>query len=255
MPNTSTALGTDSVTFSFTVTSNASSGAQQYVSQSFQSSVAVFSPVPKIALIQQARGEVNNTGVLTVNATFGNKNASGSLLIAVVSNTGGSAVTSAVTDIAGNTWVQIANPAYAAFNQRLGIFYAPNAIDNNSSNTVTVTFSGGVTNPSFFIYEYRGASTSSPFDASSTQLQANTATPSSGAANPTSSVELVLGVLYSNPSTEIPSAGSGFVRETTSTVSATYVEDMNLFITGPVVANWSYALTTPSSSAVVVTFK
>jgi|ERR1039458_8926659 DNA-directed RNA polymerase specialized sigma24 family protein len=129
------------------------------------------------------------------------------------------------------------------------------ALYSNSGPTVVATFGTGVTNPSLFLYEYRGASTSSAMDSSSTKNVSDTSTPSSGSANPTSSVELVFGALYSNPFTETPVAGSGFTLEATSSVSQSVIEDENIYITGPVSANWTYSQTTPSSSATVVTFK
>jgi hypothetical protein len=145
-----------------------------------------------------------------------------------------------------------ANPTFTAYNQKISIFYAANA--SGTTNKVTATFNKGVTSPSLVLLEYRGAATSSPFDASSTALNIGAAAPWSGSASATSAVELAVGVLYSNPSTEVPAAGTGFTTETTSSVSATYVEDQNLYVTGPVAAKWTYSQTTPSSSAVVVTF-
>ncbi len=68
-------------------------------------------------------------------------------------------------------------------------------------------------------------------------------------------VALVLGVMYSNPSSETPAAGSGFSLETTSTISATYVEDMALYATSPTVASFSYSQTPPNSSVAVVLYK
>jgi type II secretory pathway component PulJ len=126
---------------------------------------------------------------------------------------------------------------------------------HNTGPTVTATFGASVTNPSLFLYEYRGASTSSSFDASSTLNISNTAAPSSGSAHPTSSVELIFGALYSNPFTETPVAGSGFTLEATSSVSQSVIEDENVYVTGPVSAGWTYSQTTPSSAATVVTFK
>jgi len=251
--SSSSAYGIDSVSYSFIMVGGASNTTQFY-SQSFESSAAVLSPVPKIALVQKASAATSASSVTSISATYPTSNDTSSILIAVISNTGGSSVSVSLADSAGNTWTKIANPQYAAYSQEITIFDALNA--KNSPNTVTTTFgSGGVTNPSLFIYEYRGASTSSSFDASSTQLVSATSSPSSGSANPTSSVELILGALYSNPSTENPATGSGFATETTSSISATYVEDQDLYVTGSVSANWTYSATTPSSSATVVTFK
>ena len=458
----SSALGAESVSYSFTVTGGATN-ATQFYQQSFRSSASILAPVPKIALIQQAKTEKSGAGVTSISSTYPTGNEVGDLLLAVVSNTGTSNATTSVSDNASDTWTQVANPKYAAYNQETTIYasnyypagligywkfddgYGLSAIDSsidgynatlvnnpiwtvgkfgsaltfdNASNyavtnsafnigslnftivawvsgaggvvatqkasinsstqwifgggngylefytlktgwvgsyapfftapgilftssgqwdqiaivgtatttsayangvllgtasvsefdsgshqtptnplyigysenlasyfagsiddvrlynqaltaaqiyalylnqgiTVTTNFGNSVSSPSLFLYEYRGAATSTAtsFDASSTQTQANTANPSSGAANPTSAAELVFGTLYSNPSSETPAAGSGFTVETTSGVSATYVEDEDVFVTAPVSTNWIYSQTTPSSSATTVTFK
>ncbi len=250
----SSAYGTDSVSFSFTMaTANVAAGNPQYYSQTFQSSAAVFTPVSKIVLTQQASGANNNAGVSTVNASYASNNATGTLLIAVVSNTGTSTATTSISDTSGNTWTMVASTSYPAYSQKTVIYNAPNA--KNSSNTVTVNFGKTVNYPTLFLYEYRGAATSSSVDASSTQNVANTASPSSSSTSPTSTVELLFGVMYSNPSTEVPAAGNGYTLETTSSVSATYVEDQVMYITGPVSANFTYSASTPSSSVTLVTFK
>ena len=140
-------------------------------------------------------------------------------------------------------------------NEKLTVFDALNA--KNSSNTVTASFGPGAGYATLNIYEYRGASTSSSFDASSTQLQPDTQTPSSGSANATSAVELLFGVTYNGNTSEIPSAGTGFTLESSSTASVgnVYVEDSTQYVTGPVAATWQYSATTPSSTALIVTFK
>lgn len=254
--SSSSAYGTDSISFSFAISSaGIAITSPQYYSQTFQSSAAVTAPVPKISLIQQAVGTNNNASVSTVNASYAISNATSDLLIAVVSNTGTSTATTSVSDTASNTWTLIASTSYPAYNQKTVIYDAPNA--KSSSNTVTASFGNSVNYPILAIYEYRGAATSSSFDASSTQTQSNTASPSSGSASPTSSVELLFVAMYSNPSTEIPAAGSGFALETTSTLStnALYVEDAGQYITGPVSGGFSYSATAPSSSVTLITFK
>ncbi len=245
----SAAFGTDSVSYTYTVSATSTNGSQY--SQTFQSSVAVLNPVPKIAMIQQTGATSNSPSVSTLAATYPTSNETSSLLIAVVANKSSTA-SIAVSDSASNTWNKIASVPYAAYNEELNVFDAVNA--TNSSNTVTASFGSGAGYASLFVYEYRGASASSSFDASSSQLQPGTQTPSSGLANPTSSVELVFGVTYNALTGEIPSAGSGFTAETSSTVSHVFVEDSTQYITGPVAASWQYS-GTPDSSALVVTFR
>jgi competence protein ComGC len=246
---TSVAFGSDSVSYAFTV--SATSTNNQLYSQTFQSSVAVLAPVPKIVLLQQAKGESNTASVSTVGATYPTANESSSLLLALVTNTTTTASIT-VTDSASNTWTQVASIAYPAYNKNMALFAAVNA--KNSANTVTATFGSGAGYASLYIYEYRGASTSSSFDASSSQIQSNTTTPSSGNANATSAVELLFGANYNAATTETPSAGIGFTLETYSTVAYVATEDMDEYVTGPVSAPWQYIGST-SSSALIATFK
>jgi type II secretory pathway pseudopilin PulG len=249
----SSAYGNDSVSFSFTIAANTSNTKLQY-SQAFQSAASIFAPVGKIALLQQAQKVIGSPAVTIVTSTYPTSNATGSLLIAVVSNAASSAVVS-ISDTAGNTWTNIANPKYGAYNQEITIFDALNS--KNSSNTVTVSSSIGLISTSLFIYEYRGASTSSSFDASSTLIQSNTGSPTSSSTNPSPGPELIFGVLYSSNSfgAESPNPGNGFTTEATSSMSGTFTEDQNLFVTSPVAATWQYPTRTPSSSATVITFK
>jgi hypothetical protein len=245
----SAAFGTESISYSFTI--SAASSNQTTYSQSFQGSVAVFRPIPKIAMIQQVKAESALPNVASLSAVFSSNNETGDMLVAVVANTTSSATVS-LADSAGNSWSENASATYPAYNTELSIFSAKNII--NSSNTITATFGGGAGFASLFVYEYRGASTSTPFDASSNQIQAATSSPSSGFANATSATELVLGVIHNANTAEIPSAGVGFTLETTSTISNAYVEDMDQFITEPVAANWQFG-GAPSSSVLVATFK
>jgi len=255
----SSALGTDSVSFSFTM--SATSTNNQVYSQSFQSSVAVLNPVPKIVLLQQAgigaRGPGGGGGTSTFSLTYPMSNETGSLLIAAVFNAASIPALS-VTDSAGNTWNEVASTVTPAFYTALGgfeyienlsIFAAVNAI--NSSNTVTAIFGIPTStynygNNGFFIYEYRGASTSSSFDASSGQGIASSSTglASSGFANPTSTIELLFSVAYG-----AAGAGNGFTVEITSSTYPAYyftgayaaMEDATQYITGPVAATWQTA--------------
>ncbi len=149
----STPYGVDSVSYSFTLSKD--TGNQTY-SQTFQSSAAVSAPVPKIALIQQASAAAAGTGITNVSASYPGDNEHGDLLVAVVSNTGNASATVSLSDTAGNFWKEAASSTYAAYGQETSIFYAPDSW--NSPNTVSATFSAGVTSPSIFIYEYRGSS-------------------------------------------------------------------------------------------------
>ena len=250
LSGSSAAYGTDSVSYSFTMAANNTNGTQQY-SQTFQSSAAVLTPAPKIALVQQI-STVNYGTSTSVAATYGSANATGSLLLAVVANT--NLISASVADTAGNAWTKVANATYPSYNQETAIFAAANA--KNSSNAVTATLGGtGGYNPTLFLYEYRGAATSSSFDASSTQTQSNTMSTASGAANATSAVELIFGTLYLNPwPATPPTAGNGFTLESSSSASNLFVEDKDIYVTGAVSADWTFTAAA-SSSATVVTFR
>ena len=245
----STIYGADSVSYSFTMGVNVSNTLQQYTG-SFQSAALVLTPVPKIALIQKTSNAIVATST-SISSTYASYNESGDLLVAVVANNGTTSVT--VTDSASNTWNKIASSVFAAYGDEMMIFDALNSA--NSSNTVTATFGTGESSSSIFLYEYRGASTSTSFDASSSALDPDTQTPSSSLANATSAAEIVIGATENENTAEIPAAGTGFTMETSSTVTSVFVEDEPMFITVPVAATWQYSATTPSSSALVVTFK
>lgn len=248
--NSSTAFGTDSVSYSFTMAANTTNATQQY-SQTFRSSAAVLAPVPKIALVQQVSAASAAT-VPTLSATYAASNATGSLLVAAVSNANLVSV-SIATDTAGNTWNKIGSVSYAAYSQEVTILAALNA--KNGPNAVTASFGGGgALNPSLFLYEYRGAAAASSFDATSTALATGTVL-SSGFANPASGAELVLGALFlsATPPTP-PAAGSGFTIESSSSINNTFIEDQDLYVTGPVAATWTIS-PAATSAAIVATFK
>ena len=251
----SAAYGTDSLSGSFLVVeskSNVSGGAQCY-SQAYQFSASVLKPVPKIALVQQTNTSSSNPSVSSLQVSYPSNNESGDLLIAVTANTTTTSVVS-VSDTLGNGWSKIGSISYAAYNEELNVFAAPNA--KNGTNTVTASFAPAGGFASLFTYEYRGAATSSSLTASSTQLNPSTQNPSSGsAAPPTSTVELLFGVGYNGLTAEVPAAGQGYTLETTSSLTHAFVEDMNQYVTGPVAASWIYTNTTPDSSALIVTFR
>ena len=252
--STSAPYGMDSVSYSFTMAANTSNATQQYT-QTFQSSAALLIPVPNIVLIQQT-STVTAGGTSTVlAATFPGTNATGSLLIAAVANTNVVTVSvSGAVDSAGNTWTQVASTSYAAYGKELTLFAALNA--KNSTNTVTINFSGtGAFSPTLFLYEYRGASTSTSFDAKSAATSSASTTLTSGFANPTSTVELLFGLLSLTAApTSPPVAGIGFSIESSSSASNAYVEDQDLFVTGPVAAPWTIS-PAATGTAIVVTFK
>jgi prepilin-type N-terminal cleavage/methylation domain-containing protein len=105
----STAIGNESVSYSFTMSASSPNG-QQFFSQTLQSAAQVLAPVPKIALIQKAMGENNNTNISGVSSTFSGANTAGNLLLAVVSNQGSAPSPPTLADTQGNAWTNIASP-------------------------------------------------------------------------------------------------------------------------------------------------
>jgi competence protein ComGC len=242
--------GYDSVSYSFTM--SATTSYTTNYSQTFQSSAAVLAPVGRIALMQKVKGENNSASVASTAAKFYSANRSGDLLIAVVANKG--LVTTTIADTLGNPWSFVASTSYPAYTEEMSVYIATSS--NPGANTTTVTFGTGASYTSLYLYEYRGASGSSPLDATGTQIQSNTSTPSSPVVNPTSSVELLFGINDEANTTGVPSAGSGYTLETSSTANNTtqvFVEDMDQYITGSVSAGWTYA-GTPSSTDMILTF-
>ena len=242
----STPFGTESVSFSYSMAANTSNTKQKY-SANFQSAAPVLAPVPKIALMQQT-GTWTVPGTTNVSVTYNDAIESGDLLIAVTGNTTSSASVG-IADTAGNTWTTVASIKYPAFDEELTVSVATSSA-NSADDAVTATFGESVSNASLFVYEYRGATI---VDATSSQLQGGTSTPSSGLVSPTSTAELLFGAGY-NASETLPLAGSGFALEMSSTVSNVFTEDMVHYVTGAVDASWQYPSVT-SSSALIVTFR
>ncbi len=250
--SSSSPFGTDSVSYSFTV--SASSTNETQYTQTFQSSATVLAPTPKIAMVQKVKVEANSSTVSSIVGAFGTKNETGDLLLAVVANQG--LVTSSIADTASNTWALVASTTYPAYSDKVTLYAALNA--KSGANTTTVTFPSGASYASLYLYEYRGASTSSSLDASGGQTQPGTSAPTSPSVSPGSNVELLLGIdSVGYPSNAVPSAGSGYTLETSSTVgnsTQVFVEDEDQFITGAVTAPWNLSLLA-SSTAMIATFK
>jgi uncharacterized protein (TIGR02145 family) len=250
--SSSSPYGTDSVSYAFTISSNA--GNQQY-SQSFQSSATVLAPVERVALIQQAKVE-DNTGSSETNLSkaFPTNNESGDLLLAVVAYRG--TATTSITDTNGNTWARIASTTTVTPIGTVALYNAANIA--SGANTSTVSFGSGATYASVMLYEYRGAATTAPFDAYGTQAQVGMSTPASPSVSPTSTVELLFGIDdNSNPTSATFSPGTGYTLESSSTGGNTtqvFVEGMNQYISNPVAAAWQSSVLT-SSTAMIATFK
>ncbi|HVO28866.1 MAG TPA: hypothetical protein VMT81_02705, partial [Candidatus Paceibacterota bacterium] len=247
----SSARGTASVSFSFTMSAVSTNG--ETYSQSFRSSAAVITPVPVITMTQQAQANSNNPSVASVGATLPTTLNPGDALLAVVANATTSASVS-LADTIGNTWNLVVSSSYPAFNQKLTAFATVNSTTLYATDTITASFGAGAGYASIFVYEYReNRGQSITFDASSFATSTSTQ-PSSGFANATSAAELLVGVGYDGTTAEIPAAGPGFTLETSSTVTHVFMEDSTQYITGPVAATWQYSGTAPSSACYLATF-
>jgi type II secretory pathway pseudopilin PulG len=250
--SSSSAFGTDSVSYFFTVSAKA--GSQQY-SQSFQSSVTVLAPVGRIALLQQVKIEDNSGSPdASLSQTFPTNNEAGDLLIAVVAYRG--TATTSITDVNGNTWTAIASTTTATPVGTVVLYDAPNV--EAGANSSTITFGAGATNASLMLYEYRGGATISPFDAYGAEAQVAVSAPASPLVSPSSGVELLFGVDdNSGPTSATFSPGTGYALESVSTggnATQVSVEDTNQDISNPVGASWQSSVLT-SSTAMIVTFK
>ena len=250
--SSSSPYGTDSVSYAFTISSNA--GNQQY-SQSFQSSATVLAPVERVALIQQAKVEDNSgSSETSLSKAFPTNNESGDLLIAVVAYRG--TATTSIADTAGNTWARIASTTTVAPTGMVVLYDAANIA--SGANTSTVSFGSGATYASVMLYEYRGAATTAPFDTYGTQAQIAMSTPVSSSVSPTSTVELLFGIDdNANPTSATFSPGTGYTLESSSTGGNTtqvFVEGMDQYISNPVAAAWQSSVLT-SSTAMIATFK
>lgn len=250
--SSSSAFGDDSVSYSFTMSTGM--GVQSEYSNTFQSSVDVSAPVGKIVLLQQAKAE-NSTGssVPSLSASYPTSNESGDLLVAVVAYRGVGAAS--VADTKGNSWAELESASFPSPSGTVALYAALNA--QSGANTVTATFSPSATYASVFIYEYRGAATSSSFDASGTQVQYDAATPTSPFVTPTSSPELLIGIDAYNENGATLSPGAGYTLETSSTAgnaTQVFLEDQDEYITDPVSAGWTASAAT-TSTAMVATFK
>jgi len=255
----SSAFGSDSVSFSFTMSAGVAHTAQFY-SQSFQSSVAMSTPVPVIEPVSTSGFQGGRRTINGVNeiAGVGAVPKVGDLLLLVVGSTPSS--TFSINDWPTEQWNKIVDVLYPAYNSELSIFETVSATSSWDSPLITFDATSSAMVSEAAMFDYRGTATSSPLDVSSSEIQSNTQTPDSGVVHPTSSIELLFGVT-ANPSTiEVPSPGPGFTLEAETgqlhPPINIYVEDKTQYVTGPVSAGWQYSQTTPSSSlSLILTFK
>jgi hypothetical protein len=204
-----------------------------------------------IGLVQA--NALQGSAVASLSVAFPVANTPGNLIIAFV-RMSTSTQTVALTDTAGNIYVQAVAQVQTADGSQVQLFYAKNIL--GAANTVKATFSATNNHPWLAIYEYQGLNTVNPLDQVAS-AQGNGATPSSGATPTTTSASELVFAGFGFPAsyTGTQAAGAGFtlVQNDTgtspgadesmlTTATGTYTGTFNLSS----IANWS---------AIVATFK
>jgi chitodextrinase len=192
-----------------------------------------------IAYVQSNSASPNNSSLSTLSVTFSAAQTAGDFnVVAVGWGSGGGGAISSITDSKGNSYTLAVGPTLTGFGNA-SIYYAKNiAAATAGSNTVTVTFNGGVPFPDIRIAEYSGINTTSPLDVSAVATGTGT-TADSGSATTTVANELLIGSNWVTTGT--PSAGSGYSSRQISGWDGDILEDRIVSVTG------AYNATSPVS--------
>ncbi len=145
-----------------------------------------------------------------------------------------------VTDTAGNSY-SVAAPALLLSDSGQAIYYAPN-IAANVSNSVTVTWSGGVLRPEIHICEYKGLATTNPLDVAVGNSATTGTLNDSGAATTTNANDVLIGSNLADSNTT--AAGANYTTEVLTTPGFDIYEDRITTATGSY-----HATATTSNSA------
>jgi RHS repeat-associated protein len=191
--------------------------------------LAVIGCQAQISFVQVAEA----TPQSSVSVTYAQSQTAGDLNIVVVGWNDTTATVQSVTDTQGNTYTLAVGPLKGtALTQ--SIYYAKNI--RGGTNSVTATFSQAAVFPDIRIVEYKGLSTTTPFDkaAQNSGTSGNNASVSSGSATTTSANELIFGSAITNGA--FTTAGTGFTKEVIDS-DGNIVEDETVSSTG------SYAAT------------
>jgi fibronectin type 3 domain-containing protein len=155
---------------------------------------------------------------------------SGDLNIVVVGWNDSTAAVSAVTDSEGNPYTLAVGPTVQSGFASQSIYYAPNILSAPAgTNTVTVTFASAATNPDIRIFEYSGADSVSPVDATAANL-GNSTTSISGLVNTTNATDLIFGASLVQTATIGP--GGGFTQRLLTAPDGDIVEDQMVAAAG-----------------------
>jgi hypothetical protein len=149
-----------------------------------------YSPnVGGINFVQANSVQVNGIASSSVSAPFNLAQTAGDLNVVAIGWADTSATITSVTDTAGSTYTAAVTTQGTGLTQ--AIWYAPN-IANSGSNTVTVRFNTGPSNPDLRILEYNGVDTTSPFDGAAGAFGTGSGM-DSGPVSPTSTGDMILG--------------------------------------------------------------
>ncbi len=171
------------------------------------------------AFVQENENKI--TSGTTVSTTFAKPNTAGNLIaVYVLWNNAG---TASIKDSLGNTYTSATGPLSWNNNTWRGqVFYAKNIL--GGSNTITVTFSQGVTSFGImYTHEYSGLDPANPIDVTQGAIGTSSAM-SSGLVTTTNANDLIFGAGAS--SAGITAGESGFTVRTTGYGNMTEDEDV-----------------------------
>jgi hypothetical protein len=204
-----------------------------------------------IGLIQE--NAVQGSAVGSVSVAFPTANTTGDLILAFV-RMSTSTQTVALTDTAGNAYVEAVAQAQIADGSQVHLFYAKSI--PGVANTITATFSSTNNHPWLAIYEYKGLSTTSPLDQTAHAQGSSTAPNSGPTATTASASELVfaaMGLPASYTGTQTIGSGYSLLQNDTSTSPASN-ESILATSTGSFAGTFALSATA-NWSAIVATFK
>jgi YD repeat-containing protein len=181
-----------------------------------------------IAYVQGAYAVSAAAGTLT--ATYSLAQAAGDLNVICIGWSGSANHITAVTDSKGNAYVAAVGPTTNSNSFAAVIYYAKNiAAAAASANAVTVTFNTSVNFPDVRIVEYRGLSTTAPFDVG-IGAGGNSTAQNSGSVMTTNANDLLVGSSFI--ANVFAAVGSGYTKRVLSNPNSDLVEDEVVTATG-----------------------
>jgi fibronectin type 3 domain-containing protein len=176
-----------------------------------------------------------------VSVAYAAGQASGDLNVVVVGWNDSTAVVSAVTDSSGNTYTLAVGPTVQSGYASQSIYYAPNIISAAAgTNTVTVSFATAARSADIRIFEYSGADTINPVDATAAN-SGNSTTSSSGSVNTTNATDLIFGANLVQTLSIGP--GGGFTQRLLTSPDGDIAEDQMVAAPG------NYSASAPLSTS------